>query len=211
MPKLLIYIERGVFVFMKKAVRSLADLLLNNQAEASSHQPKYYTEIKEKAPKAVLLACPQLVRMITVDREALFTVESFGATVKTNEATLDYALRRLELPLLIIIGHEHCDALKRALKYERATDEERYLYDSIAAGLENAPKSGKKQVLRHIDAQVADALNRYGDIVKTGKLVVVGVYCDDFGHLQLANYNGLKGREALAYSLPEIDGNLFLK
>ena len=196
---------------MKKAIRSLADLLANNQTEAGTQGNKYDTEIKEKAPKAVLLACPRLMRRITVDREMLYTVESFGATVKTNEATLDYALRVLGLPLLIIIGHEHCDALKRALKYDRATDEEKALYDSIASELTDAPKTGKKQVLRHIDAQVAAALGRYGDIVKTGKLAVAGLYCDAGGSLALANYNGLKGKEALGYSLPEIDGNFFFK
>ena len=196
---------------MKKAIRSLAELLANNRTEAAAHQEKYYTEINTKAPKAVLLACPQLVRMISVDREMLYTVESFGATVKTNEATLDYALRDLGLPLLIIIGHEHCDALKRALKYDRATDAEKELYDSIATELTDAPKTGKKQVLRHLDAQVATALSRYSDLVKAGKLAVAGIYCDGYGHLALANYNGLKGKEALAYSLPEIEGTFFLK
>lgn len=195
---------------MKKAVKTLVALLETNRKESSLRTNKYLSAVESKAPKAVLLSCPQALRLLTVERESLYTVESYGATVFGNEATLDYALRRQGLPLLGIMGHFGCSAPERAKKYSDATDAEKALYDEIAAGLKGAPKDAEKRIFHHIDHQVAVALERYNDLVKAGKLVVIGLYCDDRGNLFLLNYNGLKGREALAYSLPEVDTDFFL-
>ena len=51
---------------------------------------------------------------------------------------------------------------------------------------------------------------RYADVVKTGKLAVVGIYGDETGKLFLVNYNGLKGKDALGYSLPDVNAEYFL-
>lgn len=195
---------------MKKAVKTLVTFLTENHAESSARNDKYYRELNAKAPKAILLSCPQSMRSFFVNREELYTVESFGATVKTNEATLDYAVRTLGLPLLCIMGHDHCDALNRAVKADHATEEEAALYAYIAAGFSEGTAKEPKRTLHHIDREVAAALSRYGDLVKTEKLVVVGLYCDEAGQPFLTNYNGLKGKEALAYSLPEVDEGFFM-
>ena len=196
--------------FMKKAVKTLVSLLETNRGESSLRTEKYLSAVENKAPKAVLLSCPQAMRLLTVDRESLYTVESYGATVFGNEATLDYALRWQGVPLLGIMGHFGCSAPERAKKCNDATDAEKALYDEIAAGLKGAPKDAEKRIFHHIDHQVAVALERYGDLIKAGTLVVIGLYCDARGNLFLLNYNGLKGRDALAYSLPEVDASFFL-
>lgn len=192
---------------MKRAVKTLEIFLTENHRQQPEQKQK---QNLEKAPKAALLACPQLLRLLTVDRSAVYTVESFGATLMTNEASLDYALRRLELPLLLILGHAHCDALQRALRGGPATDEEQALYAYIAAGFTEGEKKEPKRAFHHIDREVAAALSRYTDLVKAGKLAVAGLYCDETGNPFLTNYNGLKGKEALAYSLPELEEEFFM-
>lgn len=195
---------------MKKSIRTLVDLLSVNREEEAIRTEKYRKTVEDKKPKMILLSCPQSLRMLTVERESVYTVESYGGTVFSNEATLDHAVRRMEIPLLCIVGHHHCGALEHTPKMERFTDAEKALYDHIAAGLAGAPKTGLKRLQQHIDAQVAAALERYKDVVKTGRLAVVGLYCDETGMLFLTNYNGLKGKEALGYSLPDVDGEYFL-
>lgn len=195
---------------MKKAVKTLVAFLETNRAEETLRTEKYLKSVEDKAPKAILLSCPQSLRMLTVNRESLYTVESFGATIFSNEATLDHGIRRLQIPLLCIMSHHHCGALDHSPKINHFTDAEKVLYDHIAAGLEKSPKSGLKRTLSHIDAQVAAALTRYNDVVKSGKLAVVGIYCDETGKLFLTNYNGLKGKDALGYSLPDVDADYFI-
>jgi carbonic anhydrase len=195
---------------MKKAVKTLLTFLRENSADNTTREEKEYNEIKEKTPKAILLSCPQCLRLLQVRREDIYSVESFGATIKTNEATLDYAIRRLNLPLLCIMGHADCAALQRAAKAEHATNEEKALYDYIAAGFRAGAKKEPQRTYDHIDLEVAAALNRYGDLVKTGKLAIVGLYCDEKGQLFLTNYNGLKGKETLSYSLPDVESCFFM-
>lgn len=195
---------------MKKAIRILVDLFSTNREEESIRTDKYRKEVEEKAPKMILISCPQSLRMLSVKRESVYTVESYGSTVFSNEATLDYAVRRLQIPLLCIVSHHHCSALEYAPKVERFTDAEKALFEQIARGLVNAPKTGLKRTMQHIDAQVVAALERYNDVVKKGSLAVVGIYCDENGKLFLTNYNGLKGRDALSYSLPDVDADYFI-
>ena len=195
---------------MKKAVKTLVSLFAANREEETLRTEKYLKSVDEKAPKMILLTCPQNMRLLSVDRESVYTVESYGATIFSNEATLDHAVRRLQIPLLCIVSHAHCGALAHDPKINQFTDAEKALYDHISVGLENAPKTGLKRTLQHLDAQVSGALARYGDVVKSGKLAVVGIYCDESGKLHLTNYNGLKGKDALAYSLPDVDKEYFI-
>ncbi|MBQ4092337.1 MAG: hypothetical protein IJC82_03385 [Firmicutes bacterium] len=195
---------------MKKAIKTMVSLFAANREEETMRTEKYLKSVEDKSPKMILLTCPQQMRMLSVDRESVYTVESYGGTIFSNEATLDHGVRRLQIPLLCIVSHAHCDALEYAPKINQFTDAEKALYDHISLGLENAPKTGLKRTLQHLDAQVSAALSRYNDVVKSGKLAVVGIYCDESGKLHLTNYNGLKGKDALAYSLPDVDKEYFL-
>ena len=108
------------------------------------------------------------------------------------------------------MGHAGCSAVDRDAKIANVTDAEKALRDVLAESLKDAPARGEKRSLYAVDRQVAAALERYNDMVKSGKLAVVGLYCDKQGNLFLTNYNGLKGKEALSYSLPEVDSAFFL-
>lgn len=195
---------------MKKAVRTLLTLLEENSAEAAERKAKDIKQT-EKSPKMVLLSCPQTLRLVSVDKSEVYTVESYGASVAGAAGTLDYALRRLNLPLLCILGHEDCSAVCQAKRPSDATDAEQVIYDDIAAALEGAPAKGNKRLLHYIDAQTVAALNRYNDLVKSEKLVICGLYADERGNVRLTNYNGLKGAGTLAYSLPEFDETFFVR
>ena len=195
---------------MKKAIKTLRTLLTENNPESAEAKAKEAKATKEKAPKLILLSCPQSMRLLEVRKEDIYSVESFGATVMTNEATLDYGVRRLNLPLLCVMSHEGCEALERAVKVEQATDEEKVLYEHIAAGFSGKAKKEPQRTFDHIDTEVAAALARYGDLVKAWKLTVVGLYCDEKGRLFLTNYNGLRGKDTLAYSLPEVESCFFM-
>lgn len=194
---------------MKKALRTLVTFLESNRDDAAARSEKERRSLKERAPKAVLLTSPGDLPSLTTDPTALYVVESLGNAVKGCEATLDHALRRLELPLLIIVGGGDDDVLDRAVKVTAGSDAEKAVYEAIVAGLDGHVKAGRKRTLSHIDGQVTAALERYNDLVKKEKLVVIGAYHDDEGQLFITNYNGLKGKDALAYGLPDVDDSFF--
>lgn len=195
---------------MKKAIKTLITFLTENNPENCGAKEKEAKAKKEKAPKLILLSCPQSMGLLSVRKEDIYSVESFGATVMTDEATLDYAIRRLNLPLLCIMAHQGCVALQREVGTDRATAAEKALYEHIAADFSENSKKEPQRTLEHIDAEVAAALTRYGDLVKQGRLTVVGLYHDEAERLFLTNYNGLRGEEALSYSLPEVESCFFM-
>ncbi|MEE0775651.1 MAG: carbonic anhydrase, partial [Bacillota bacterium] len=142
----------------------------------------------------------------------IYTVCTYGGTVSGNEASLDYALRTMAVPVLVIFGHEDCSAVKGALRGSGDTRVFHDLFQTMAPAFDQGrARKFRDNVLKHIDYQVSLALDRYNDLVKAEKLVVAGLYSDNLGNLSLTNYNGLRGIESLCHALPDVDKNFFLE
>ena len=174
---------------MKKAIKILVSIL-------EAHQ-KGEKKSLGKEPKAVFLVCPGHFAPLTAEPESLLVVENAGAALSGAEEALDRGIRRQKLPLLVIVAAQNgADFDRPPLKGDDA--------DVIT-------RIGKKETLAHLDRQVATALDRYGDLVKKRQLMIVGIYDDGEGGIFIANYNGLKGKDALSYSLPDVGEDFFLK
>ena len=174
---------------MKKAIKTLVTIL-------EAHRKGENISLN-KGAKAVFLVCPDHFAPLTAEPESLAVVENPGAALCGAEASLDCKIREQKLPLLVIVADQSCADIDFS---EEETD--------ASADVSQLTKA---QILAHLDKQVAAALNRYGDLIKKRQLTVAGIYRDAEGRAFIANYNGLRGKGALSYSLPDVDEDFFLK
>lgn len=169
----------------------------NQQAvKAGDKQPP----LPEGAPYMTWLAdCDARIHeglVIGGDADKVYTVRNLGNQLELATGAIDYGVRRLFSPVLLITGHTGSAAIRLFMEgHGQLDDAIRRDLDHLHLPLANpAGKSGKEQppaeirwlqlVEQNVDYQVGQAMRRYQDRIKEGRLVVVG------GVIDLANQYG---------------------
>ncbi|MFN8471581.1 MAG: carbonic anhydrase [Anaerolineae bacterium] len=155
-----------------------------------------------QTPFAAVLGCSdsRVPAELVFDRGIgdLFVVRLAGNVVgPVGMASLEFAAEYLNVPLIVVLGHERCGAVQAAIDHvDNGTEYGGRLKELIntiepavrgATGvtpelrLENAIKSNVARVAREL-VHVTPALSRH---VADGKLKIVGAYCDlDTGEVE---------------------------
>lgn len=185
-------------------VRNLLD---DNTAFVKSHKPEYYKPFAEKQhPRATVVTCSDSrVQTHALDKTPdgdLFMVRNIGNQIATAEGSVDYGILHLHTPLLIIIGHVACGAIKAGQgdtsKLEEPIKKE---LGTLKLPTKNPKNDENEEWLRGVDTnvnnQVVFALKKYEHEVKEGKLTVIGAIYDfqnamhqGQGRLVVTNING---------------------
>ena len=199
-------------------------LLEGNAAFTKSHKAEYYKPFLEKQhPKATVVTCSDSrVHTHAIDQTPdgdLFMVRNIGNQIATAEGSVDYGILHLHTPLLLIIGHVACGAVK-AVQGDVSKLEEPIKRELATMKLpaKNPKNDEGDEWLRGVDAnvnnQVAFALKKYAQEVKEGKLTVIGsVY--DFqnalqqgqGRLVVTNINGSTDAGSILSGLMKLSGS----
>lgn len=81
---------------------------------------RYQLETEGQHPFAVVVSCsdsrtpPELI--FNQELGKLFVVRTAGAVISAeNLASIEYAVERLKAPLIVVLGHTHCDIIKAAV------------------------------------------------------------------------------------------------
>jgi len=136
----------------------------------------------------------------------IFVVRNLGNQVTTNVGAVEYGILHLHTPILLIVGHSDCGAVKAYFKdYSNETAGIKSELDNF-----NQVYKGKnddslvENIIKNIDYQVSFSVNHFCQKVKSGELVVIGAYCDfknDLstcsGKLNILNINGNKTKKDL--------------
>lgn len=139
----------------------------------------------------------------------LFVVRTEGGVIdRSILATIEYGAERLRAPLLVVMGHEQCDAVKSATEsaVAPASPNMDYLVKAIQAAKRPAPVSDQMDrtaadrdalttmVLNNVEQVINDALGKSATLrsmVEDGRLNVVGAY-----------YEMVSGRVVFSEPLP---------
>lgn len=185
----------------------VTNLLDDNTAFARSHKPDYYKSFADKQqPRATVVTCSDSrVHTHALDKTPdgdLFMVRNIGNQISTAEGSVEYGVHHLHTPLLIIVGHSACGAIKAARSdYTKESPTIRRELDTLKLPPKNPKNNDDEEVMRGIDAnvnnQVAYALKKFENEVKEGKLAVIGAIYDfrndlhqGQGRLVIINING---------------------
>lgn len=202
----------------------VTELLRDNAEFARTHKAGYFKPFSEQQhPRATVVSCADArVQMRALDRTPdgdLYLVRNIGNQIGTAEGSVEYGVRHLHTPLLIIVGHVACDAIKAAQGDYRKESE---AIRRELATLKLPPRKPKNDeneewqrgVEANVNNQVAYALKTFAPEVKSGKLTVIGAIYDfqnamqqGQGRLVITNVNGATDIGGLLARLMSISGS----
>jgi carbonic anhydrase len=188
----------------KQAAPSAKDLMRNlvqdNAQFVRSHGPAHFSHFVDgQHPRATVVTCSDS-RVHTHALDAtpdgdLFMVRNIGNQISSNEGSVEYGVHHLHTPVLLIVGHSACGAIKAASgDYSAESAPIRRELDTL-----QVPKgeAGMNSVKLNVNNQVSLAMTKFEEEVMSGKLTVVGAVYDfrnelaqGQGKLVVVNVNG---------------------
>ena len=173
------------FEQLRGIIRNLID---DNDEFVRTHDAAYFAPFAEaQHPRATVVTCADArVHTLALDKTPdgdLFMVRNIGNQIATAEGSVEYGVRHLHTPLLIIVGHIACGAIKAAASnYASESDAIRHELNSIRIPFENRDALSEDEwlqgVVANVHNQVNYALIKFADEVKEGLLSVIGAVYD---------------------------------
>jgi len=176
------------------------NIVQDNAAYMRTHKPDHFQHFADaQHPRATVVTCSDS-RVHTHALDAtpdgdLFMIRNIGNQIATAEGSVEYGVHHLHTPLLLIVGHSACGAIKAAAgDYSRESGPIRNELDTI-----QIPKGvpGMSSIQLNVNNQVRYAVGKFEEAVLTGKLTVIGAIYDfrndlkqGYGKLQVINVNG---------------------
>jgi len=164
-------------------------------------------------PRATVVACSdsrvQADAWDSTPENDDFTIRNIGNQVKNALGSVEYGLEHLHTPVLFILGHTGCGAVKAAMGNREG------LSAPIRAELEalklpaatkgtDEKKAWAQAVVANVNLQVSVAVSEFGALLGEGKVTVVGAVYDltnDLGRgsgvISIVNVNGNTETERL--------------
>ena len=191
----------------KKLISFLNELFDNNDEFTKTHDSKFFDRFRNsQTPHLTIIKCSDsrvnLDAFDSTPDNDVFSIRNIGNQIITNEGSIDYGVRVLKTPYLMVVGHSGCGAIKAAHKGIKtqiaAIDKE------LSTIKLNNDTTINDAILDNVHAQIEVAKHRYNSLVDSGKLTIIGAIYDfknDFGlgdgKVILVNVNGIKDKEII--------------
>ncbi|AEH44271.1 carbonic anhydrase [Thermodesulfatator indicus DSM 15286] len=187
----------------------------NNQFVKKHHYDYFKPYQTSQHPFVTMITCSdaRVHSNVLLDDpiDKIFVIRNIGNQLVVSRGSIDYGILHLHTPILLILGHTHCGAVKAAMgDYSKETEGIRKELDHLHIPLSKDDKKGNletrwlRNVERNVDWQVIQAMSFYPELVNQGKLVVVGAVYDfinaygkGYGRMVIININGEKNPEKL--------------
>jgi len=186
----------------------LKEVVIENDSFVSSRGKEYFeNHIHSQNPQITLITCsdarvqPSIFSEEMIDK--VFVIRNIGNQLENNTGSVDYGIFHLKTPLLLILGHVHCGAIKAFLEgYENESRSIRNELDHLCIPMkkacgDNFEDQWLKAVEENVHWQVKLAMERYEALVKKDLLAIVGAVYDfanyygkGYGRIKLINVNG---------------------
>jgi carbonic anhydrase len=185
------------------------NVLADNATYMRTHDAGFFKGFAQtQKPRATVVACADS-RVQTPAFDATpenddFFVRNIGNQISNSEGSVEYGVHHLKTPVLMILGHTGCGAVKAAMgDYAKESDPIRHELDGLKLpkrkeGIkEEDPAVWLDGVVTNVHDQVTMALAKFDDEVAAGNLTIVGAVYDfrnDMkqgpGKIVLVNVNG---------------------
>jgi carbonic anhydrase len=184
----------------------LGDVLTDNQAYME-HGDKFFAAFADKqTPRATVITCAdsrvQSNAWDVTPENDDFVIRNIGNQVENAEGSIEYGIEHLRTPLLLVIGHTGCGAVKAAMgdmsKLSAPIQKElEHIHPPKPAPGKTPESAWAEAVIANVNHQVETALKHFGKDVQAGQLTVVGAVYDfrndllqGAGKLSIVNVNG---------------------
>lgn len=181
-------------------IRSFLDQILgDNQHHMQTIKRDEYKVFENvQTPRATVVMCSdsrvQTKAITTMDVNDLFVVRNIGNQVINSSGSIEFGIRFLKTPVLLIIGHSGCGAVEAVVN---GVDVEN---GCIERELETIAVEGEclnDAILQNVHRQVKTSMKKFKRLIQEEKLVVIGsvydfqdTYKRGLGRLIVINVNG---------------------
>lgn len=195
----------------------IKEIVNRNRDFVEKHDRGYFAPyMTSQQPYITLVSCsdsrvqPDVILKNPVNK--IFEIENIGNQIATCEGSVDYGVLHLKTPVLLILGHSDCGALKAFMKgYENIEDPIKNELNNLKpAGLSrdsddvNFEENLLRNIQKNVDYQVEFAAEKYKDLISSRELVVIGAFYDfknDFskgcGRILILNVNGERDKNKI--------------
>jgi carbonic anhydrase len=191
---------------LARARTFMGEVLTSNDAFIKQGSAHFTPMLMEEKPRATVLTCSDSrVHPSAWDptpENDVYTVRNLGNQLATALGSVQYGVERLHTPVLLIIGHTGCEAVKTVLNKGKDPGpiSEELAHMKLPERRHGADAEDwdtlTSAVVANVDGQVAEAVARFSSFIQSGDLTVVGAVYDledDFdqghGRLRLVNVN----------------------
>jgi carbonic anhydrase len=193
---------------MKSPKELLNELITGNDVFSSEKGRELSEFQKDQSPFATVVMCSDSrisSRFCNIETtNKFFIIRNIGNQVTTAEGSVDYGVLHLRTPLLIILGHSDCGAIKASLSdYSGETSGIKRELDTLqdpvkhTCNEEDLENRRCKCIQKNVDNQVSLCMTKYKDLVEQNKLVIIGamfdfhnMFSEKLGKFHILNING---------------------
>lgn len=178
----------------------LRDMVQGNRNFVRRHGPDHFKPfLNGQRPRATVVTCSDSrVHSHALDATPdgdLFMIRNIGNQIATAEGSVEYGVQHLRTPLLLIVGHVACGAIKAASgDYSKESPAIQRELDTLQVAKGDP---GLNSVRQNVHDQVRAALGKFEGEVMNGRLTVMGAVYDfrnemkqGQGKLNIVNVNG---------------------
>jgi len=180
----------------------------NNEFVESRDRDYFASHMEGQNPVITMVSCsdsrvhPNIMMHDAINR--IFSIENIGNQISTAEGSVDYGIYHLRTPVLLILGHSDCGAVKAVMDgYDHEPEPIKAELDRLKQAISPMDKDRdpekrlRDNIIKNIDYQVGVGVEKYEDLVHDEKLAVVGAFYDfrnelgeGYGRLIIINVNG---------------------
>lgn len=185
-------------------------MIEGNSSFMNDHQKEYFKPFeKAQTPEVTLVTCSDSRVQVGIfggdATNRIFVIRDIGNQIIPVFGSVDYGVIHLKTPLLLILGHTHCGAMKSILAdYDNEPFDIIRELDHLSIPVRHLKHAGEEgeeiwleAVESNVDYQVRLAVKKYKRLIDAGMLTVIGAV-DDFinaygqghGKVSLVNING---------------------
>lgn len=189
------------------AIQSFLDQVLQDNQEHMStiRREEYKVFEKTQTPRATVVMCSdsrvQTKAITSMDVNNLFVVRNIGNQVINSSGSIEFGIRFLKTPVLLIIGHSGCGAVEAVVNGVDVQN------GCIERELETIDVEGEclnDAILQNVHGQVRTSMRKFKKLIQDKELVVIGAVYDfqdtynkGLGRLIIINVNGEKDPEKI--------------
>lgn len=195
---------------MEPTLEIIHQIFKGNLDYISHQQQDYFSSFKDsQTPKIALLTCSDSrvqTSIFGIDAiNNIFVVRNIGNQIMSVFGSIDYAIYNLKIPILIIMGHSHCGAIRTVFtNYDDQPFDIIRELDHLAIPIKHIKHQYhdfEREWLRvtevNLDYQIKLAVKKYQKLIAEKSLLVLGIV-NDFanfykkgeGRLIIVNVNG---------------------
>ncbi len=177
----------------------------NHQHMQTITKEEYKVFETVQTPRATVVMCSdsrvQTKAITTMDVNDLFVVRNIGNQVINASGSIEFGIRFLKTPVLLIIGHSGCGAVEAVVNGIDVQN------GCIERELETIDVEGEclnDAILQNVHRQVRTSMRKFKKLVEEQKLVIIGAvydfqdtYKQGLGRLIIINVSGEKSPEAI--------------